>query len=494
MALRELKKTIARQYIHILGIIIGVLSIVYAILFVINRIQYIDDRIILEEREIFESVTRTANIAAALNLKQVRYFIDYAKLLEFFYNNHEHTIDGFLKQNSVYDFIGITNKNGKFLYTSSPKFSRIFRFTPHSSTSTIKNTIAYSDKMHTAHQILSYPMRGGYNKQIIGYIVAYVDINLVINMRGIYMVRYDSFVMNDNYVNDIYMGNKNIAFLYPEAWARMQLEESGQFISNNILFTYKSITPDVTIKNARVETNRTYFLSMKPINPADSPYHINSIKSFIKYVDFGDRIFYWILGYAFIIFTSVVSYIVIVGRIKSNLLSNTCQLTGAYNRRKGFILMEKIIKDYNVASKFLFMRLLKFSKLPTSLHICLIDIDNLKTTNDKLGHKYGDELIATSIHSIRRHLKRGDIITRIGGDEFVIVFVNRAMEDIEKIWQQVREDFERKNKSGKYRYVIRVSKGTIEYQKGMDLESALIEADKLMYQEKRGHKVNLFFD
>lgn len=490
-----LKKTITRQYIHILGIIIGVLTVFYFTLFVINRIQYINDKIALEEKALMESVTRTANIAAALNFKQVRYFIYYAKLLEFFYSNHEHTIDRFLQQNTIYDFIGITDKNGKFIHASNPKFATIFSFTPHKADSTIKNTIAYSDKLHTAHQILSYPMLNK-RKQIIGYIVAYVDINTIIDVRGIYMVRYDSFVMNDNYVNNIYMGNKNLAFLYPDAWARMQIDESAQFIIDDILYTYKAITPEAKIQDSKVETNRTYFLSMKPINRADSPYHINSVKSFVKYTNFSERIFYWILGYIFILFTSITSYIVIIGRIKSNLLANTCQLTGAYNRRKGFMLIEKLIKDYNATSAFsaILARFSWIRQIPTSLHICIIDIDNLKTTNDKLGHKYGDELIAVSTRAIKRHLRRGDLIVRIGGDEFLIVFVNRKMADIEAIWEKIREDFERKNKSGKYRYNIRVSKGTIEYKKGMDIESCIIEADKLMYQEKRGHKVNLFFD
>ena len=83
---------------------------------------------------------------------------------------------------------------------------------------------------------------------------------------------------------------------------------------------------------------------------------------------------------------------------------------------------------------------------------------------------------------------------RIGGDEFLIVFVNHKLSDIENIWDKIKGNFERKNKSGKYRYEIRVSKGIIEYKKGMNIESCIIEADKLMYQEKKGHKVSLFFD
>lgn len=489
-----IKKSIARQKIHILIFMIAGLTIFYLVLFVINRIQYINDNLALREKEIMQNITSTATIANVIHNRQVRNFIDYVKLLEFEYLKGN--VDIFLKQNTAYDFVGIADKNGKFIKSSNPKFAQMLGFKPYIAKDTLKSAIIYNDKLNATYRLLSYPLiRKG---AVYGYIVAYLDLNELIDIRGIYLVSKDSYILNDNYMNDIYLGNKNLSFLYPDAWVQMQLNNVGQFRTDDGIFTYKVIYPKTQIDDFSIEANRMYFLSFQPIDKNDSPYHINSVASFVKYTDFREKSFYWILGYVFILFTCAILYIIIITRIKSNLLANTCQLTGALNRRKGFAVIESLIANYNIAhknaiSRFL-ARFILFKKLPTTLHICLIDIDDLKTANDKFGHKFGDELITTAISTIRRHLRRGDIIVRIGGDEFLIVFVNHKLSDIESIWGRIKEDFERKNKSGKYRYTIRVSKGIIEYKKGMNVESCIIEADKIMYKEKKGNKINLFFD
>lgn len=484
----------ARQKLHILFIMIVALTAFYATLFVINRIQHINDKNAINEKETRLFITNLANLAESINIRQVRYFIDYAKLLEFAYKNGNATT--FLKQNTVYDFIGIANQNGKFIHANNLKFAKILEFEPYKAKNTIKSSIIYSNKMLTAYRILSYPLIR--NGSVYGYIVAYLDLAAFANTKGIYLVSKDSYILNDNYINDIYLGNKNLSFIYPEAWVQMQLNEAGQFRTNDGIFTYHAIFPESSIEDYTIDTNRIYFLSFIPIDRFDSPYNINSIYTFMKYANFQDGQFYWILGYGLILFICIVLYIIIIWRIKNNILTNIDQLTGAYNRFRGFAVIEKMIKNYNIAHKNAFSRFLArfvlFKNLPTKLHICVIDIDNLKSTNDKLGHKFGDELISNTIHTIRRHLKRGDIIVRMGGDEFLIVLLNRNKADIDIIWEKVSDDFEHKNKSGKYRYEIRVSKGIIEYKRGLDIQSCIIEADRLMYQQKKGHKVNLFLD
>ncbi|UAK35151.1 GGDEF domain-containing protein [Nocardia asteroides] len=55
--------------------------------------------------------------------------------------------------------------------------------------------------------------------------------------------------------------------------------------------------------------------------------------------------------------------------------------------------------------------------------ICLlfIDLDGFKRVNDSYGHAVGDELIATAAARIRRVVRRDDVVTRYGGDEFVVL-------------------------------------------------------------------------
>jgi diguanylate cyclase len=51
----------------------------------------------------------------------------------------------------------------------------------------------------------------------------------------------------------------------------------------------------------------------------------------------------------------------------------------------------------------------------------VIVVDGLKTVNDRLGHAAGDELLALVAHAVGAVLRDGDILARVGGDEFVAV-------------------------------------------------------------------------
>lgn len=490
------KRSIARQYIHILMFLLTVFTIFYATLFYINRTDAIKDSLNQQEKEIMLNITRTAHIAESINKRQVRYFIDSAMLLEHIYKSDKSKITHFLRNSTLYDFIGVMDTKGRFIYSNNPSLAKILSFKPHKKTKTIKSTIEYNTTTLTTYRILSYPIV--IDGSIEAYIVVYLDVGLFIDVNNIYLVSDDSYVLNSVDLNNIYLGNKTFDFIYPNAWREIKQKSEGQFIANNALFSYKLIVPEKKIGKFTIEARDVYLLSSILINPKDSPYYINSIRAFVKYTNFRDRIIYWIIGYFFITFTSVVLYIIIIGRIKNSLLANTDQLTGAYNRRRGFQLLEKITRIYNLSHKgwinTAMIQGVFLKRFFGSIHICLVDIDNLKKTNDKLGHKFGDELISITINTIKSFIRRDEMIIRIGGDEFVIVFINRKMEEIDEIWRQIHSEFDNKNLKGKLPYTISVSKGVIEYRKGTDIQDCIIEADALMYREKKRHKVNLFFE
>lgn len=83
-------------------------------------------------------------------------------------------------------------------------------------------------------------------------------------------------------------------------------------------------------------------------------------------------------------------------------------LTGANSR---YALME-LLQDY-LAEACAGTR--RFS-------IAYVDVDGLKYYNDHLGHSEGDRLLRNTVESIRRTVRNSDIIGRIGGDEFVVLF------------------------------------------------------------------------
>ena len=56
--------------------------------------------------------------------------------------------------------------------------------------------------------------------------------------------------------------------------------------------------------------------------------------------------------------------------------------------------------------------------MPPSV-LLFIDLDNFKTVNDTLGHRYGDKVLCSVAECFRQVLRPSDIIGRVGGDEFV---------------------------------------------------------------------------
>jgi len=89
--------------------------------------------------------------------------------------------------------------------------------------------------------------------------------------------------------------------------------------------------------------------------------------------------------------------------------AKTDPLTGLLNRRGFFekLEIEKARSD-RYGHQFL---------------IAYLDIDDLKKTNDTQGHEEGDKVLVSLATTIKRSCRQSDFAARIGGDEFVIVFV-----------------------------------------------------------------------
>ena len=141
-----------------------------------------------------------------------------------------------------------------------------------------------------------------------------------------------------------------------------------------------------------------------------------------------------------------------------NTLSFHDPLTGAYNRNAMFEHSDELQKLRSVG-------------------IVYCDITGLKQTNDALGHSAGDQLIQYCFEMIHTTLDT-PWVYRIGGDEFVAVFRDcdeeKFRRQVKSLHQRVRDD--------KHHIAI----GEVwSNQPPYDLEALIIEADKVMYEDKR---------
>lgn len=108
--------------------------------------------------------------------------------------------------------------------------------------------------------------------------------------------------------------------------------------------------------------------------------------------------------------------------------------------------------------------------------VASLDMNGLKRLNDTQGHAAGDAALAEIGRCLNEISDRQTAAYRVGGDEFVILFLDRTREEVERILAQVGEKIAAAGCS--------VSSGYVMKAPDQDLEEALRESDRNMYQAK----------
>ncbi|HDQ93453.1 MAG TPA: diguanylate cyclase [Synergistetes bacterium] len=152
------------------------------------------------------------------------------------------------------------------------------------------------------------------------------------------------------------------------------------------------------------------------------------------------------------------------------------QLTGLYNRH---FFNDYIEKELRRSHRF-----------GHPVAFLMVDIDGFKKINDTFGHQTGDAILKEMANLLSRVVRDIDTVVRYGGDEFLIVLVETDGEK-ELVRQRILAEVElRKPGMDILGYPVTLSIGGshLEPGEGNKLESALAEADRLMYEEKASKK------
>lgn len=128
----------------------------------------------------------------------------------------------------------------------------------------------------------------------------------------------------------------------------------------------------------------------------------------------------------------------------------------------------------------------KCNDLQQRLAIFFIDIDNFKMINDTYGHSIGDRIISLVAQRLQKNIRKNDTISRIGGDEFIIVVEDIIeQKNIQKIAQKILNDFIEPIKLEEYLFDTTVSMGISIYpNNGLNAEDLIKHADTAMYSAK----------
>jgi diguanylate cyclase (GGDEF)-like protein len=111
-----------------------------------------------------------------------------------------------------------------------------------------------------------------------------------------------------------------------------------------------------------------------------------------------------------------------------------------------------------------------------------LDLDNFKPLNDRHGHQEGDRALVTVAEVFRRELRRGDVLGRIGGDEFAMIFPDTDVDDTPVLLAKLRASLNAEMM--KHRWPITFSIGAITCRTPVSPEALVHAADKLMYEVK----------
>lgn len=118
--------------------------------------------------------------------------------------------------------------------------------------------------------------------------------------------------------------------------------------------------------------------------------------------------------------------------------------------------------------------------------LCMIDFDNFKQLNDLYGHLFGDKVLEKFSDIAHRHIRKGDVLGRYGGEEFVFIFDGideaHSFQILNRIHMEVTKYFA---KTSKQKVTFSAGIFTVDgTHQAISYEELLKKVDRLLYEAK----------
>ena len=150
-------------------------------------------------------------------------------------------------------------------------------------------------------------------------------------------------------------------------------------------------------------------------------------------------------------------------------------LTGALNRKGLAEALERELSEVR--------------RKDTPLCVSLLDVDNFKKLNDRMGHAAGDAALAHLATVTRESMRPQDTLARYGGEEFVILMPDTPLEPALEIMMRLQRALTKRFfLAGNEKIVITFSAGVAQLAPGEMPQDAIARADQAMYLAKRAGK------
>jgi diguanylate cyclase (GGDEF)-like protein len=153
-------------------------------------------------------------------------------------------------------------------------------------------------------------------------------------------------------------------------------------------------------------------------------------------------------------------------------MAKTDKLTGLVNRQYFDLLFENAVNNA--------------ARRDEPLSIIVFDIDHFKPINDRYGHLVGDRLLRAVADAARGGIREADIISRWGGDEFIILLMDCDEADAAQLAEALRRRVRVVVEVPESGEAVTISAGVAQYRAGDSYESLLDRADQRLYAAKQG--------
>lgn len=233
-----------------------------------------------------------------------------------------------------------------------------------------------------------------------------------------------------------FMYGKDMTFAKqrPDVWTAISASESGRFSSDEGVFifqkayplnraglgTLENITPNPTVAD-RFEGDR-YWIYLSHISKALID-QLTAKRAFISTVTYG--LLFVVTGFISAFFArNAVQKKQALRKLREHAVTD--ELTGVANRRELQTIGEKEFK-----------RARRFSR---SLCVMMLDLDHFKRINDNFGHAVGDQVLKQIAGICQGHIRGQDLLTRYGGEEFVILLPETDSEGARQLAERICYD------------------------------------------------------
>ncbi|NPV74896.1 MAG: diguanylate cyclase [Anaerolineae bacterium] len=171
-----------------------------------------------------------------------------------------------------------------------------------------------------------------------------------------------------------------------------------------------------------------------------------------------------------------------------HLISAVLSRAERYRRLRSLMIRDSLTRLYNNSAmqERLNQETLRSSRQGYCFSYAILDIDHFKSVNDTYGHAAGDRVLKNLANLLRQRLRRSDVIGRIGGEEFAVIFPDTPPAAAGKVMTELLSRFAAiQHRTGSQTFTATFSCGVASYPEFSTAADISNAADQSLYEAKR---------